>query len=213
MPANLRLHEISFQEKLQAMRAFARVVLSIFLSSICAAAQAPPDFSNDERPAALPASSGTPEPQAAPELLPDSKVLPGVPTELRSPSAGRVQTTEAHSEVPVTERIPLSPEEQAKIRARLSELRAVAERTPRATNLLKLAAGALSDEAKREFMRAYYYTVCTEMRRLDPKLLQAIGDYERGQIRRLAQGPSRLAVVSRKSQRSVKRSRAKPTDR
>jgi hypothetical protein len=51
--------------------------------------------------------------------------------------------------------VHLSPEEEARIRVRLSALRAAAERTSRAVYLLKLADGALSDEAKREFMRAY----------------------------------------------------------
>jgi len=86
-------------------------------------------------------------------------------------------------------------------------LRAFAERTPRAIYLLKLADGALTDEAKREFMRAYHHTVCTEMRRLDPDIGQAINDYEQTQIRRLAQGPSHLTVALRRSQRVDKQHR------
>jgi hypothetical protein len=189
--------------------AFVRVTLFIAFATAVAAAQQLPASSNDEKPAALPAASGTPEPQAAPELLPDSTTLPAAPPELRLPSPVNVLTPEAGSRGLPGAKTELSPEEQAKIRARLSQLRAVAEQMPRAANLLKLAAGALSDEAKREFMRAYHHTVCTEMRRLDPKLSQAINDYERGQIRHLAQGPSRLVIASRRSQRDDRRRHAK----
>jgi hypothetical protein len=107
----------------------------------------------------------------------------------------------------------LSPAELAKMQARLLELRVVAERMPRATFLRKLADGALTDEAKREFMRAYHHTVCTEMRRLDPKISAAISEYERAQIQRLAQGPSRLVVASRRPQHSDRQHRIRSTDR
>jgi hypothetical protein len=129
--------------------------------------------------------------------LPDSTTLPAAPPELRLPAPINLLTPQPGAPTP---KVQLSPEEQAKIQARLVELRTAAERTPRAANLLRLAEGALTDEAKREFMRAYHHTVCTEMRRLDPKVREAISDYERIQIRRLAQGPSRLVVASRRSQ-------------
>jgi hypothetical protein len=103
--------------------------------------------------------------------------------------------------------------ELAKMQARLLELRVVAERMPRAVYLLKLADGAMTEEAKREFMRAYHHTVCTEMRRLDPRISPAINDYEATQIRRLAQGPSRLVIVTRRFQRSDRQHRIKSTDR
>ena len=96
---------------------------------------------------------------------------------------------------------------------RLSALRAAAERTSRAVYLLKLADGALSDEAKREFMRAYDHTICMEMRRLDPKITEAINEYERSQIRGLAQGPSRLVLASHRPQRIDRRHRIRTTDR
>jgi hypothetical protein len=195
------------------MRVFLRVALSIVFAMECATAQQPEASPNDEKPAALPAASGTPEPQAAPELLPDSTTLPSAPPELRLPSPINLLTPEAASRGSPAAKVQLSPEENAKIQARLVELRDAAERTPRAANLLKLAEGALTDEAKREFMRAYHHTVCTEMRRLDPKIRQAINDYERTQIRGLAQGPSRLVVASRRSQRGDRQRRVKSTDR
>jgi hypothetical protein len=191
------------------MRVFVRVMLSAILAAGYATAQQPQASPDGEKPAELPAVSGTPEPQAAPELLPDSTILPASPPELRLPAPIDLLTPEAGPRAVPAPKVQLSPEEQARIQARLVELRTVAARIPRAANLLKLAEGALSDEAKREFMRAYQHTVCTEMRRLEPWLRQAINDYERAQIRRLAQGPSHLFVASRRSQRSDRQRRVK----
>jgi hypothetical protein len=70
-------------------------------------------------------------------------------------------------------------------------------RNPRVIALLQEANSALTDEARREFMRAYYYTLCTRMRRLQPGLTEAITDYERSEIRGLAQGPSHIVIASR----------------
>jgi hypothetical protein len=191
------------------MRGFVRIILSIILALGNAIAQQPATSPNREKPAELPAASGTPEPQTAPELLPDSTILPASPPELRLPAPINLLTPEAGLRAVPAAKVQLSPEEQARIQARLSQLRTVAERIPRAANLLRLAEGALSDEAKREFMRAYQHTVCNEMRRLEPRLQQGISDYERTQIRRLAQGPSHLFVASRRSQHSDRQRRIK----
>ncbi len=91
----------------------------------------------------------------------------------------------------------LSPEEQEKNRVRLFEIRAIAMRNPRVIDLLREANGALSDEAKREFMRAYIHTLCSRMRGLDPNLSQTITAFERAEIRKLAGGPSHISIVSR----------------
>ena len=183
------------------MRVFARVTLFIFFAMLCAAAQQPQASPNDERQGPLPVASGAPEPQGPPQLLPESTALPAAPPDLRLPAPNNLLTPGVNPGGVSAPKLQLSPEEQAKIQARLLGLRAAAERMPRATYLLKLADGALTDEAKREFMRAYHHTVCIEMRRLDPNIGQAIDDYERTQIRRLAQGPSRLVVASRRYQR------------
>jgi hypothetical protein len=195
------------------MTVFFRATLFIALAVLGASAQQPEASPSDEHQTTLPADSGTPEPQAAPALLPESTALPAAPPDLRLPAPNNFLMPGVDSRGASAPKVQLSPQEQAKIQARLFELRAVAERTPRATYLLKLADGALTDEAKREFMRAYYHTVCLEMRRLDPKIGQAVNDYERTQIRRLAQGPSRLVVVSRRSQRVDKQRRTRSTDR
>jgi hypothetical protein len=190
------------------MRVFVQVTLFSVFVMLYASAQQPQASPDDGQQATLPAAPETPEPQGAPALLPDSTALPAPPPDLRLPAPNNLLTPEAGPRGASAPKVQLSPEEQAKIRARLSGLRAFAERTPRATYLLKLADGALTDEAKREFMRAYEHTICVEMRRLDPDIGQAINDYEQTQIRHLALGPSRLVVASRRSQRVEKRHRA-----
>ena len=190
------------------MRIFVQVTLFIVFAVLCALAQQPQALPNDEQQATLPAASGTPEPQGASALLPDSTALPTAPPDLRLPAPNNLLTPGVNPGGVSAPKVQLSPEEQAKIQARLLGLRAAAERMPRATYLLKLADGALTDEAKREFMRAYHHTVCIEMRRLDPDIGQAITDYEQTQIRRLALGPSHLVVASRRSQGIEKRHRA-----
>jgi len=195
------------------MSVFVRVTLFTVLVTVSAVAQQPQASPNDEKQTALPAVSGTPEPQRAPELLPDSTALPATPPQMRLPVPVDLLNPESATRGAPAPKAQLSPAELAKMQPRLLELRVVAERMPRATYLLKLADGALTDEAKREFMRAYHHTVCTEMRRLDPRISEAISDYERAQIQRLAQGPSRLVVVSRRSQRSDRQHRIRSTDR
>ena len=154
--------------------------------------------------AELPTPSGTPEPQSAPDLLPESKALPAESPDLRLPSPSVLKPAETNAAQTEQRAVQLSPEEQERNRVRLNEIRAVAMRNPRVIDLLKEANGALTDEAKREFMRAYYHTLCTVMRSLctrmhslDPGLTGAITDYERTEIRGLAQGPSHIAIVSR----------------
>ena len=144
--------------------------------------------------AELPTPSGTPEPQSAPNLLPESKALPAEPPDLRLPSPSVLKAPETNA---AQTTVQLSPEEREKNRVRLNEIRAIATRNPRVIELLQEANGALSDVARREFMRAYYHTLCTRMRRLDPALTGAITDYEQTQIRGLAQGPSHIVIASR----------------
>ena len=76
-------------------------------------------------------------------------------------------------------------------------------RSFRSVELFVLSQRALTEEARRTFMRAYYHTVSNEMRRLEPGLRQEIKAYEREQIRNLSLGRSplvtRLHRVKKKS--------------
>jgi hypothetical protein len=144
----------------------------------------------------IPTPTGTPQPQAAQDLLPGSNQLPAAPPilgPLQPPapsSAGANATTDLR---PIRQ---LSPEEQARNKARLTEIMGIAMHNSRAVVLHKEADGALTDEAKREFMRAYYHTLCTRMRDLDPGLGDTIAEFERAEIRKLALGASHLPVLA-----------------
>jgi Tautomerase enzyme len=145
----------------------------------------------------IPTPSGAPEPQSIPDLLPESTELPAAPPDLRLPSPSTLKPEGSDSVQDKQVPKPLSPAEQEKNRARLAELRAIAMHNPRVIDLLKEANGALTDEAKREFMRAYYHTLCTRMRNYDSSLNETITAYEQAEIRKLAVGPSRISIVSR----------------
>jgi hypothetical protein len=160
----------------------------------------------------VPTPSGTPEPQAASDLLPESNQLPAQPPDLRlpSPSILKPEGSNATQTLPALKQ--LSPEEQEKNRARLAEIRTITMRETRVIDLLKEANGALTDEAKREFMRAYYHTLCNRMRNLEPSLAQTITEFERAEIRKLAVGPSRISIVSRDLLRRERQRHARPSD-
>ena len=144
----------------------------------------------------VPTPSGTPQPQAAPDLLPGSNQLPAAPPilgPLQPPAPSSAGANATANQKPIRQ---LSPEEQARNKARLTEILAISMHNSRAVVLLKEADGALTDEAKREFMRAYYHTLCTRMRDLDPGLSDTIAEFERAEIRKLALGPSHLPVLA-----------------
>jgi hypothetical protein len=176
------------------------VVMIVFLAEVAAGQNSQPNPvlpSVAPKTEEAPTPSGTPEPQAAPVLLPESNQLPAEPPDLRLPSPSILKPEGSNSTSPFPAAKQPSPEEQEKNRAKLVELRAVAMRNARVIDLLKEANGALTDEAKREFMRAYYHTLCTRMRELEPTLASTITEFERAEIRKLAAGPSRLSIVSR----------------
>jgi hypothetical protein len=145
----------------------------------------------------VPTPSGAPEPQTVPALLPGSNQLPAEPPDLRLPlpSILKPEGSDSPQNPPATRQ--LSPEEEKRNRARLVEIRAIAMGNARVLDLFKEAKSALTDEARREFMRAYYYTLCTQMRRLEPGLGESISAFERAEIRKLAMGSSHLAIASR----------------
>jgi hypothetical protein len=182
--------------------------LTIILLAACAATgqdgalglEAPPAILPIEEP---PTPSGTPEPQASPVLLPGSNQLPAQPPfvgPLQPPNpkgnASDSGVTAEDSRETAEIKKPLSPEEQARNKKRLAEIKEIAMRNSRAITLLKEANGALTDEAKREFMRAYYHTLCTRMRDLDPGLSRTISEFEQAEIRKLASGPSHLPIFA-----------------
>jgi hypothetical protein len=152
----------------------------------------------------VPTPSGAPEPQTVPALLPGSNQLPAEPPDLRLslPSVLNPEGTDSPQIAPVPRQLSL--EEEKKSRVRLAEIRAIATDNARAIDLLAEAKSALTDEARREFMRAYYHTLCTQMRRLEPGLSESISAFERAEIGKLAVGSSHLAITSPRSREARK---------
>jgi hypothetical protein len=160
----------------------------------------------------VPTPSGAPEPQTVPALLPGSNQLPAVPPDLRLPLPSILKPEGSDS--PQNPLVPqqLSPEEEEKNRARMVEIRAIAMGNTRVLGLLEEAKSALTDEARREFMRAYYHTLCTRMRRLEPSLDASISAFERAEIRKLAVGSSRVAITSRDTAHKERPRRARQSE-
>lgn len=124
---------------------------------------------------ALPASAGSPETQGSPELLPEATQLPA-----RQPlwpfPGGKSEPQPSP---------PVSAEQMREDVKRLEQLRAIVVRSPRATYLLEQARTAVDIEARRNYLRAYYTTICTRMRRLEPGLAGAIAAFEKMHIRQI----------------------------
>jgi hypothetical protein len=132
----------------------------------------------------IPLPADSPQETAAPELLPRSDALPDpaplYPNLSRTPKAGR-PAVPADS---MPEPTPYVSAEQRRIdEQRLEKIRALASRNPESVALLKLASTALSVEARRNYLRAYYVTVCMRMRQLEPRLGGYIREFERDRIR------------------------------
>jgi hypothetical protein len=197
------------------MKAVIPVVFIVFLAGVAVGQKTQPDppvVAVVQAGEEIPTPSGTPEPQVAPELLPESSRLPAAPPDLRLPSPSILKPEGSNSVESSQATKPLSPEEEARNKARLSEIRQIAMRNPRVNDLLRQANGALMDEAKREFMRAYVHTLCTRMRYLDSSLGSTISAYERAEIRKLAVGPSRISIASRDLARRERQRRARTSD-
>jgi hypothetical protein len=143
---------------------------------------------------------GAQQPQSVPELLPKSNALPGTGAGAFDPVPNPVPNASA-TPTPT----PISPEQQKRNEARLAEIRNSAMRSARPIFLLEQSRSALTDEARRNFLRAYYYSVCVEMRRMEPDLKPMINDFEREQIRALAKGRSPLVTVAHRSKPSTRK--------
>jgi hypothetical protein len=134
------------------------------------------------------------QPQNVPELLPKSNALPG--------TGARLPDFTPDSAIPTP--TPLTPEQIKRNQARFEAIRANAMRSARALFLLEQSRVALTEEARKNYLRAYYYSVCAEMRRMEPGLKSMINAFERERIGGLAKGRS-LLVSARRSKSSGKK--------
>jgi hypothetical protein len=116
---------------------------------------------------------GTPQEQAPTVLLPEPNFLPPPPPQT---TGSETVLTMASAEGKRT------PQDES----RFKEIKDSAMGSTRASYLLKEAKGALSTEARKNFLRAYYYTICAQMRRLDPNLKPMIQAYESEEIQKIA---------------------------
>jgi hypothetical protein len=137
------------------------------------------------------------QPQNVPELLPRSNILPGTGARLPDSTLDRAIPTPT----------PLTPEQIKQNQARFEAARSSAIRSARALFLLEQSRIALTEEARNNYLRAYYYSVCAEMRRREPGLKSMINEFEREQIRGLAKGRSPL--VSARRTKPVREGRGK----
>jgi hypothetical protein len=120
-----------------------------------------------------PLPDGTPQEQPPTVLLPEPNFLPPPPPQT---PGNETPFTVASAEAKHT------PQDES----RFKEIKDSAMGSSRANYLLKEAKGALSTEARKNFLRAYYYTVCAQMRRLDPNLRPMIQAYEIEEIQKIA---------------------------
>src|ERR1700747_1225748 len=150
-------------------------------------------FADEPKPAASPSPSPSPSaapatmaeeiesalPDGAPQEQPPTILLPE-PNFLPPPPA---QTP--GNETPYT-MASAEPKRTPQDESRFREIKDNAMGSARANYLLKEAKGALSTEARKNFLRAYYYTVCAQMRRLDPTLKPMIQAYQEEEIQKIA---------------------------
>jgi hypothetical protein len=127
-----------------------------------------------------PLPQGDAESRAAPALLPESSLLPSTPASLNPDKPSEPQ---------------LSPEQRKQNEKRVAEIRLLAMHHPQVVSLLGEANTALTTEARRNFLRAYFITLCTHMRRIEPELGGSISSFQREQIRRIARSKN-LSVTS-----------------
>jgi hypothetical protein len=133
----------------------------------------------------LPSSETTPS-NLAPGLLPESGELPARPP-TGSPEKG--SSTRA------------SAREAIEKDSRFEEIRSLAMNSPRAARLLKSARHSSNSASRRTYLRAYYVTVASRMRKLDPKLKSSIDSYEEEKIHEVSGGRSSTARTSTHSYR------------
>jgi hypothetical protein len=135
---------------------------------------------------ASPAPTASPAPQGVPELLPESKTLPVQPPETPLPPDLIPEGTKPKPPgLPAPN--PASAEQQEKDKVRFRQIRTIAQRNPFAIYLLGRAMLEKTAEGEREYLRAYYTTMCDQMRKLEPRLKPVIDIFEIGNVARVSQ--------------------------
>ena len=139
--------------------------------------------------------SPSPSPQGSPQLLPQSKTLPTPAPEPALPRDLLPQGTKP--QIPGSLPNPASAEQLEKDKIRFRLLRTIAVRNPYAVYFWRRARLQHTDELKREYLRAYYITMCDEMRKLEPRLKPTIDAFEALNVARLSPVTLRPTVPQR----------------
>jgi hypothetical protein len=138
-----------------------------------------PNTSETEEPA-LPTSEAVPS-NTEPDLLPESGQLPA------SPPAGAPSNLSSTLE---------STRHEFPTDGRFDEIRSLAMSNPRAAYLLKRATDSSTSASRRIYLRAYYVTVASRMRKLDPKLKSSIDAYEEAKLHEISGARTSTARIS-----------------
>jgi hypothetical protein len=140
-----------------------------------------------EESSPAPAPSPAPESQVAPDLLPESKTLP-VPPPPQTPLPNDLIPEGTKPKPPgLLAPNPNSAEQQEIDKMRFRQIHTIAQRSPFAIYFRRRAALEKTQEGEREFLRAYYTTLCDEMRKLEPRLKLVIDAFENGRLGLLQQ--------------------------
>lgn len=140
--------------------------------SVSPSASPPPAPATMAEEIESPLPNGTPQEQPPTVLLPEPNFLPPPPQSRGNETPFSMASAEPKH----------TPQDESRFR----EIKDTAMGSSRANYLLKEAKGALSTEARKNFLRAYYYTVCAQMRRLEPNLKPMIQAYETEEIQKIA---------------------------
>ena len=167
-------------------------IISFVLLSALASANAEDSPSQSPTPSAaemeepaLPTPEAAPS-NSAPGLLPESGELPASP-----PAEAAAKLTPPRGS---TERV-------SEKEGRFEEIRSLAMSNVRAAYLLKRAKSSSSSASRRTYLRAYYITVASRMRKLDPKLKSSIDAYEEAKMHEVS-GARNWNLTARASVRS-----------
>jgi hypothetical protein len=169
-----------------------QAIISFVLLSAIAVADAedspwqsptPSSKSGEMEEPALPTAEAAPS-NSAPGLLPESGELPASPPAESWPKLK-----------PVRGSAQAAPEREG----RFDEIRSLAMSNPRATYLLKRARSSSSSASRRTYFRAYYITVASRMRKLDPKLKSSIDAYEEAKMHEVSGARNLTARASHRA--------------
>jgi hypothetical protein len=178
---------------------------TILLALIAALAAANADDTHERSPSANEGTSEMEEPALpTPEIVP-SNPGPGLLPESGELPAGRPTETPATTSTTGTSRGQVPKKE-----GRFEEIRSLAMSNPRAAYLLKRARSSSSAVARRTYLRAYYLSIGSRMRKLDPNLKSSINAYEETKIhevsaagRSSARGSSHRSRLRRTASQAV----------